>query len=74
MKYFVSKQRVSVRDGFPIKNARRRLVGNIEAPSVKDAEELFSLFYADMNDDKHRFELTDGQWNHIAYIQQGELS
>lgn len=74
MIYFVSRQRVSIKDGNIIKNARRRKAGDIEAKDQEAAIYLFQKFYSDVNDVKFRYELTDGQWQHIAYLQQGVIT
>lgn len=74
MIYFVSRQRVSIKDGQLIKNARRRMLGNIIADCPEEAVQKFIEGYSDLHDDKFRYELTTGQWQHIAYIQQGEVT
>ena len=74
MIYFVSRQRVSIKDGNIIKNARRRKVGDIIAKDQEAAIYQFQELYSDVNDGKFRYELTNGQWQHIAYLQQGVIT
>ena len=71
MTYFISKQRVSIRDGNPIKNARRRLIKSVDCDSESDARQIFELECSNQFDKLYRYELTTGQWKHIAYCQEG---
>lgn len=74
MTYFISKQRVSIKTGQVIKNARRRLIKSIDSDSEQNAREMFELEYSNEFDKTHRYELTDGQWRHICYMQEGVIA
>lgn len=74
MTYFISKQRVSIKTGQVIKNARRRLIKSIDSDSEQNAREIFELEYSNEFDKTYRYELTDGQWRHICYMQEGVIA
>lgn len=76
MIYFISRQRVSINTGQVIKNARRRMLASIEASSDEIAIERFEFEFGDSSetDVTHRYELTDGQWRHICYMQEGVVT
>lgn len=76
MIYFISRQRVSIKTCEIIKNARRRLLTSIEASSDDNARRKFELEFGDSSetDITHRYELTDGKWRHICYMQEGIIT